>query len=156
MRLIATVTSIENAYLKPYIKSNDDLYWFTYKPLTEGFQYYLQDISRLVGSKINGIIICDHRERTQDDNIRKLHAKLLETKNGDNSSKYENLIEGLFLTPSHLSIGIQLADMVVGSIFRKFEHNDDRWFKLLESCWERSASDNLDGYGLVKFPETWK
>ncbi|MEI8125182.1 MAG: hypothetical protein WCG42_05465, partial [Parachlamydiaceae bacterium] len=93
MRVISTVTSVEVAYQQTFIQSQEDLYWNTYKPLTEHFQYHLQDLSRTVGSKINGIVICDHRERNQDENLRKLHAKLLNIEDNE-VSKYENLIEG--------------------------------------------------------------
>jgi hypothetical protein len=124
IKLIVTVTSIASAYEKAYVKSQQDLYWYTYKPLTERFQYYLQDLSRNVGSKINGIIVCDHRGHNDDEHMRRLHANLL-NKGSSTKSKYENLIEGLFIVPSHLSIGIQLADIAVGAVYRKFEHNDD-------------------------------
>ncbi|MEI8124925.1 MAG: DUF3800 domain-containing protein, partial [Parachlamydiaceae bacterium] len=67
------------------------------------------------------------------------------------------LIEGLFLAPSHLSVGIQFADMVVGAVFRKFEHQNDRWFNLLEPSWRKSPQGTMDGYGLIKFPQKgWK
>lgn len=156
MRVIVTVTSIEVAYQQTFIQSQEDLYWNTYKPLTERFQYHLQDLSRTIGSKINGIVICDHRESNQDDNLRKLHAKLLNIESSD-PSKYENLIEGLFIAPSHLSIGIQFADMVVGAVFRKFEHNDEKWFNLLEPSWRKSSDGVIDGFGLIKFPKKgWK
>jgi hypothetical protein len=43
-RIIATVTDIQQGYsLREYIETPANLYWYTYKPLTERFQYYLQD-----------------------------------------------------------------------------------------------------------------
>ena len=45
----------------------EDVYFLTCKPLTEHFQYYLQTLSRKIGSKINGIIVCDHRNPAQDE-----------------------------------------------------------------------------------------
>ncbi|MGE3954605.1 MAG: DUF3800 domain-containing protein [Parachlamydiales bacterium] len=150
-RILSTVSLIEMAYGLPYIVSQEDLYWHTYKPLADRFQYYLQDVGREIGAKINGIIICDHRERGQDNRIRRLHSELLDY--GSPRTRYRNLIEGLFLAPSHLSIGIQLADLVVGAIFRMFEHGDDRWLNLLEPSWRRSKAGELDGFGLVRFPK---
>ena len=41
----------------------------------------------------------------------------------ENYSQFNNLIEGLFIAPSHLSVGIQFADLVAGAIFRKYEKN---------------------------------
>jgi len=77
--------------------------------MTERFQYYLQDISRIVGSKINGIIVCDYRQPKDDHQLRHLHQKLL-TGSKKHFSIYENLVEGVFIAPSHLSVGIQFAD----------------------------------------------
>jgi hypothetical protein len=69
------------------------------------------------------------------------------------TSKYDHLIEGLFLEPSNLSIGIQLADMVSGAGWRKYERNDDRWYRAVEPSFRRSSSGELLGYGIVKTPK---
>jgi chromosome condensin MukBEF complex kleisin-like MukF subunit len=50
-----------------YVKSADDLYWYSYKMLTERFQYYLQDLERVVGQKLNGMVVCDHRGPKDDE-----------------------------------------------------------------------------------------
>jgi hypothetical protein len=50
---------------------------------------------------------------------------------------YPNLIEGLFFSPSHHSIGIQFADLISGAIFRNYEKQDDRWYKIIrKKLWE--------------------
>ena len=59
VKTIAVATDAAYAYHQSYINTPDDLYWYTYKQITERFQYYLQDISRISGQKINGIIVCD-------------------------------------------------------------------------------------------------
>ena len=61
-----------------------------------------------------------------DKKIRELHHKLL-TKPTQKTAFYQNLLEGLFIAPSHLSVGIQLADMVAGAVFRSFMTKDDRF-----------------------------
>ena len=66
VKLICVVCSTEHAYEQPYVTNADDLYWYCYKPLTERFQYYMQDLERTVGSSQNGIIVCDHRAPKDD------------------------------------------------------------------------------------------
>jgi hypothetical protein len=80
------------------------------------------------------------------------HERLLGS-GGEFISTYENLIEGIFLQPSNMSIGIQLADMVAGAVWRNFERNDERWFNLLKPSFRCSRDGLIDGYGLVKFPK---
>ena len=45
IRSVACVASIEAAYKITSVNTRDDLYQSTYKPVTERFQYYLQDAS---------------------------------------------------------------------------------------------------------------
>lgn len=152
IRIIACVTHLPTIHLRSTTASPEDVYFLTYKPLTVRFQYYLQDLSRKIGSKINGIIICDHRNPAQDRDLRKKHAGLLNANYGFRS-RYDNLIEHLFLCPSHYSIGIQYADLISGALFRYFEHRDDRWYQLIESNFRRGENEQTDGYGLVKIPK---
>jgi hypothetical protein len=81
------------------------MYWLAYKQLTERFQYYLQDLSRIIGHSVHGIVVCDNRGPKDDENLRDLHATLMSSST-ENISRYENIIEGLFIAPSHLSVGI--------------------------------------------------
>ncbi|MHB1220303.1 MAG: DUF3800 domain-containing protein [Alphaproteobacteria bacterium] len=104
------------AYEMDSINTQEDLYHGTYKPITERFQYYLQDESRLVGTKQFGIVVADHRGNQDDKRLRGHHQKLLHSTGGF-TSEYKNLIEGLFLEPSNLSMGVQLADLVAGAVW---------------------------------------
>ena len=149
---LGCVCSAVAAYEIPSLETQEDLYHSTYKPVTERFQYYLQDISRTVGSKQHGIIVADHRGSQDDKRLRGHHQKLLHS-SGEFTTRYDNLIEGLFLEPSNLSIGIQLADLVAGAIWRKFERGDDTWFNLLEPSLRRNASGSVYGHGIVLFPK---
>ena len=62
-------------------------------------------------------------------------------------------MESLFFLPSDISVGIQLADMVAGAVWRKFEKNDDRCYKMLEPSIRKSPSGQIDGFGIVRFPK---
>jgi hypothetical protein len=140
----------------PAIETQEDLYHGTYKPVTERFQYYLQDMSRIVGSAQYGIVVADHRGQQDDKRLRGHHQKLLHS-SGEFTSTYKNLIEGLFLEPSNLSVGIQLADLVAGSVWRKFEREDSTWYDLLAPSIRRGLNGSVDGYGIVRFPKkNWR
>src|SRR5450631_2381486 len=155
VRTIACVTCIEAAYQMPTIVDRDVLYKFTYKPVSERFQYHLQDLSRGVGRPEFGLIVCDHRGSNDDKRFR-LHHDELTQEGGDFVSNYPNLVESIFFVPSHLSIGVQLADMVAGAIWRKYEVGDGKWFDMLKPSIRCSKSGNIEGYGIVKFPKaTW-
>jgi hypothetical protein len=153
LRTICVVTHVPLAYKLPYIKTADDLYWYSYKQLTERFQYYLQDLERTVGQRVHGIVVCDHRAPKDDERLRELHHQLLAGAK-TTTSRYENLIEGLFIAPSHLSVGVQFADMVAGAVFRQFKVDDARFYSQIEPSFRRSPSGKVEGYGLVKFPKT--
>jgi Protein of unknown function (DUF3800) len=71
-----------------------------------------------------------------------------------NISQYGNLVESLFLAPSHISIGVQLADMVAGAIWRKYERDDSDWYNFVEPTLRRSKTGVIEGYGIVKMPKS--
>ncbi|MEK7660942.1 MAG: DUF3800 domain-containing protein [Pseudomonadota bacterium] len=152
IRTIAVTVDVAKAYALQYVNNPDELYWFAYKTMTERFQYYLQDISRISGQKINGIIVCDHRAPDNDKRLQELHAKLIQGQHAAHSN-YANLIEGVFIAPSHLSVGIQFADMVAGAVLRKFKANDDRFNNQISDTFRKSEAGKIDGYGLIRFPK---
>lgn len=152
IRSICAIVEIDKAYKLQFINDDKDLYWYAYKQVTERFQYYLQDLSRTVSSNINGLIVCDHRDRKNDDKLRHLHQKLMVGSKA-HSSQYKNLIEGVFIVPSHLSVGIQFADLIAGSIFRKFASNDNRFFEIIKPLIRTNSNGEIEGYGLIKWPK---
>ena len=152
IKTMACVTSTAEAYKRSHMFSSDDIYHETYKPLSERFQYYLQDLSRTVGSTQTGIIVADHRGPKPDARFRSAHERLIKKEVG-NTTNYANLVESLFFQPSDLSTGIQLADMVAGAVWRKFEKNDDFCYRQLEPSLRRSPEGVVDGYGIIRFPK---
>lgn len=154
LKIIAGVCHCEMAYRKPFVTCPDDIYSYTYKTVSERFQYYLQDVSRIVGSKQNGIIIADHRSADEDKSLRKFHHGLVDDE-AMYVSDYKNYIETVFMTPSHHSVGIQMADMVAGAIGRAFNTDDKRFADALQSSFRARPNGDINGYGLVKFPGGW-
>ena len=75
------MVNVKKAYELSYINNQNDLYCYFYKQMTERFQYYFHDLTRTVGTKINGIIICDHQQpnddqqckNTKDEVVKVLH-----------------------------------------------------------------------------------
>ena len=152
---MAAVCSAVAAYKMPSVTSQEGLYHLTYKTITERFQYHLQDLSTMQGETVRGMVVADHRGGGDDKRLRQHHQKLLYS-SGQYVSEYKNLTESLFLQKSEMSIGIQLADMVAGAVWRKFERGDDRWYKLVEPTLRRSRTGNVNGYGIIKVPrEGW-
>jgi hypothetical protein len=152
VNIVAGVSEAEVAYRLANVNSPSDIYFRTYKVVTERFQYLLQDITRTSGRRAHGIIVADHRGKGDDEAMRIQHQRLVE-ENRLFTSTYGNLIEGLFLTPSHLSVGVQLSDMVAGAVGRRFEANDERWYSHIVSAIRKSPTGQVDGYGIARFPK---
>jgi hypothetical protein len=61
IKSMAAICSVAVAYGTPSCNTQDDIYHLTYKVVSERFQYYLQDISRVSGRKEFGIVVGDLR-----------------------------------------------------------------------------------------------
>ncbi|MFT3976933.1 MAG: DUF3800 domain-containing protein [Sphingomonas bacterium] len=155
-RIIACASESLTVYALGNVNSQDDLYFTTYKPVTERFQYFLQDVTRASGRDTLGLIVADHRGKGDDDSMRQRHERLIR-ESGKYTSQYSNFIESLFFAPSHLSVGIQLVDMVAGAIWRAQAHNDRTWYDKLRPSFRSSPTGQIDGFGLARFPKAgWK
>jgi len=152
LRIIAGVCDAPLAYGLGNINQQEDIYFRTYKVVTERFQYLLQDISRSSGRETSGIIIADHRNGSQDSKMREQHERLVRDSR-IYTSTYSNFIESIFFSPSHMSVGIQLADMVAGAIWRFHEHGDRTWLDLIKPAFRTDKRGTIDGFGLARFPK---
>ncbi|HKX45431.1 MAG TPA: DUF3800 domain-containing protein [Planctomycetota bacterium] len=132
-----------------YGSSPDGLHTGGLKALSERFQYHLQDLSRGTGSNFTGVLVCDARNRRDDQSLREAFAYI--KKPGiPYTSTYNLIVEGLFLADSQLSVGLQLADIVAGAIARHESHPKDPWYHLIKSRIRRSPSGTVDGFGIVR------
>ena len=152
IRTMAAVCSAAAAYKMQSVADQEGIYHLTYKTITERFQYYLQDLSHELGEAVRGVVVADHRSGGDDKKLREHHQKLLYS-SGRYISKYANLTESLFLQKSEMSIGIQMADMIAGAVWRMFERGDDRWYKLMESSLRKGPGGQVAGYGIIKVPK---
>ncbi len=155
-KIIACASEAPTAYGLGPVNSQGDLYFRTYKPVTERFQYLLQDITRTSGRDSFGLIVADHRGRGDDDRMRQQHERLVREA-GPHTSNYSSFVESLFFSPSHMSVGIQLVDMIAGAIWRAQTHNDRTWYDKLRPSFRSSPTGQIDGFGIARFPKAgWK
>ena len=101
-----------------------------------------------------GVILADSRHREDDQSLRRYFGTL--TEKGTPYMKLDRIVEGLLLGPSHLSIGLQCADLVV-SITAAAERGNSQargyLRKLLPRFATHPATGELEGVGLKRFPE---
>jgi hypothetical protein len=152
IRLVCGVCQVPLAYGLGNVNSQEDVYFRTYKVVTERFQYFLQDVTRTSGHQTNGIIVADHRNSPEDSRMREQHERLVR-ETDRYTSTYQNFVETIFLAPSHLSAGMQLADLVAGATHRYFSHGDDYWIEMLRPAFRSSPSGRIDGFGISRFPK---
>lgn len=142
--IIASITDVDAAFQYNSVNGQQDLYHFAYKPITERFQYFLQEKKDL------GIVVADHRSH-DNDRLFRAHHQTLVGSNGKTISKYDRLIEGLFLQDSCMSIGIQVADYVAGAIHRAYAVGDGEYAAQLKKK-IRNRDGKFVGYGLIHHP----
>jgi hypothetical protein len=101
-----------------------------------------------------GLIVIDSRFREEDTRLRRFFSDL--TKDGTPYSRLDRIVEGLFLGPSHYSIGLQCADLVC-SITAAAERGNGQARGYLRGLLPRSAvhpaTGEVEGVGLKRFPE---
>ena len=131
-----------------YFASNEETYATGLMFLAERFQHLLADADDV------GLIVIDSRFREEDSRLRRFYADL--TKDGTPFSKLDRLVEGLFLGPSHYSIGLQSADLVV-AITAAAERGSGQARGYLRKLLPRFAvhpvKGEVEGVGLKRFPE---
>ncbi len=152
VKIIAGVCDASVAYRLANVNAQDDIYFLTYKVVTERFQYLLQDLSKESGRFTSGVVIADHRNKGEDKRMREQHERLVR-ESSQYTSTYGNFIESIFLSPSHMSIGIQLADMAAGAIWRNFSHGDGRWLDMVKPAFRTGPNSKIDGFGIARFPK---
>jgi Protein of unknown function (DUF3800) len=116
--------------------------------LAERFQHHLQAEDDV------GLIVVDSRHREGDSRLRRFFSDL--QAEGTPYMKLGRIVEGLFLGPSHYSIGLQCADLVVATTAaaERGVGQGRGYLRLLESRFARHPSTgSVEGVGLKRFPE---
>jgi hypothetical protein len=100
-----------------------------------------------------GVIVLDSRRREVDDRLRRFFERL--QREGTPYVKLDRLVDSLLLGPSHHSVGLQAADLVVEATLaaQRAEGDASRWYKELLPRFARHPDTGvLEGAGLVVFP----
>ncbi len=116
--------------------------------LAERFQHHLQAEDDV------GLIVVDSRHREEDSRLRRFFSDL--QAGGTPYMKLGRIVEGLFLGPSHYSIGLQCADLVVAATAaaERGVGQGRGYLRTLEPRFARHPSTgSIDGVGLKRFPE---
>lgn len=131
-----------------FFASDEDTYATGLMFLAERFQLLLQAADDV------GMIVVDSRFREDDARLRRFFADL--THDGSPYSKLDRIVEGLFLGPSHYSIGLQCADFVC-AITAAAERGNGQARGYLKILMPRfathPATGELEGVGIKRFPE---
>ena len=131
-----------------FFTTDEDTYATGLMFLAERFQLLLEAADDV------GVIIVDSRFREDDARLRRFFADL--THDGSPYSRLDRIVEGLFLGPSHHSIGLQCADLVC-AITAAAERGGGQARGYLKTLMPRfathPATGALDGVGIKRFPE---
>ncbi len=128
--------------------TGDNAYATALMFLAERFQMLLEQEDDL------GIIVVDSRFREEDARLRRFFADL--TEGGTPYMKLSRIVEGLFLGPSHHSIGLQCADLIVSCTTSAERRNGQArgYLRTLEPRFaHHPATGELEGVGIKRFPE---
>jgi hypothetical protein len=132
-----------------FFASGEDIYGTALMFLAERFHHLLAAEDEV------GLIIVDSRFREDDSRLRRFFADLTEA--GTPYMKLERLVEGLLLGPSHHSIGLQCADLIVSCTTAAERGNGQArgYLRTLLPRFARHPSTGaLDGVGIKRFPDT--
>jgi hypothetical protein len=136
------------AELDEFFGSPESTYGTALMFVSERFHHLLDAEDEL------GLIVADSRHREDDQSLRRYFGAL--TESGTPYMKLDRIVEGLFLGPSHLSVGLQCADLVV-SITAAAERGNAQargyLKRLLPRFATHPATGELDGVGIKRFPE---
>lgn len=131
-----------------FFASDEDTYATALTFLAERFHRFL------TREDSHGVIVLDSRERESDDRLRRYFDRI--HREGTRYTELGRIVDSLLLGPSHFSLGLQVADLVVGTTLAAQRAPGDatRWLKQLQPCFARHPdSGEIDGVGLKFFPE---
>jgi len=125
-RVLGVVIDKVAAYTRAEITQPEDVYERAVTFMMERFQYYLNATGDY------GVVVQDQRQEKQDLRLRAFYRGLLV--GGTRWTRFPNIIESVFLTPSHFSSGIQFADFVAGSIYAAHvpQNPDRKFFNIIQ------------------------
>ncbi len=103
----------------------------------------------------HGVIVLDSRERESDERLRRFFDQI--HRDGTQFATLDRIVDSLLLGPSHHSIGLQVADLVVGATMAAQATLGDatRWARQLQPRFAtHPATGEVNGVGLKVFPDS--
>lgn len=153
------VRPLEARTLEPELfDSDEDTYATALMFLAERFQHFL------VGRDAYGAIVIDHRNSGQDERLRLFFRSLARV--GTPFLELDRIVDPIMLSPSHHTLGIQAADLVVGPILtlsmadepgisqRQVELARQLHQRLLPCFARHPKTGSIEGVGIKRFPES--
>lgn len=131
-----------------FFRTPEDVYSTALMFLAERFQH------RLAAEDERGIIVVDSRFREDDRRLRRFFSDL--TEEGTPYMKLGRIVEGLFLSPSNYSIGLQCADLIVAATAaseRAVGLGSGYVKKLAPRFARHPQSGAVEGVGIKRFPD---
>jgi Protein of unknown function (DUF3800) len=131
-----------------FFASAEETYATALMFLAERFQHHLQTVDDV------GLIVVDSRHREHDSRLRRFFSDL--QAEGTPYMKLSRIVEGLFLGPSHYSVGLQCADLVAAATAaaERGIGQGKGYLRRLEPRFARHPSTGtIDGVGLKRFPD---
>jgi Protein of unknown function (DUF3800) len=125
--------------------------------LAERFQQFLADRDDY------GVIVIDHRNGTQDTRLRLFFQGLADR--GTPFVSLDRIVDPIMLSPSHHTLGIQAADLVVGPMLalsraadpgmsqQRLELARELHEQLLPCFARHPKTGRVEGVGIKRFPE---
>lgn len=110
-----------------------------------------------------GAIILDQRQKAQDERLRRFFRRLVD--NGTPYTRLERILDPVLLSPSHHTLGIQAADLLVGSMLTVSRADTDAISaeraaiarsvheRLLPSFARNPHTGEIEGVGIKRFPD---
>ncbi|MBK8293706.1 MAG: DUF3800 domain-containing protein [Solirubrobacterales bacterium] len=134
-----------------FFGSDENTYATALTFIAERFQRFLSNHDSY------GVIVLDSRRRETDDRMRRFFTRI--QRDGTPFAELERIVDGLLLGPSHFSLGLQLADLVV-SCSRAATFNlgeNSRRLKVIKRAFATNPSTGeVDGVGMKYFPDSTK
>ena len=134
-----------------FFGSEEDTYATALTFVAERYQRFLSNNDQY------GVIVLDSRRPDMDEPVRRFFTRIQHE--GTQFAELDRIVDGLLLGPSHHSLGLQLADLVVGCTrAATFSMGDNtRWLRQLEPVFARHpSSGQVSGVGLKYFPDSVK
>lgn len=130
--------------------ANERCYRDMFNDAIERYEYMLKSVSPR--GEAFGHLVADQKSRQFDNVLRETCSYLI--KNGTKFATIDHLIDGVKVSPSHHSIGLQVADFVAGAIHRWVEHDDDRYLQIIYGNLHTDWTGDPLGAGVKRYPST--